>query len=242
LGLINDKPFESRKEAAYVLKIHSSTINKYIDTNKFYLKNNNYFYFSSKLLTEEDKLRLQNLLNLQKLIAPTTVRGVKESITHKIIYVYDANLRLINNQPFPSVVGENGVRDSLKIGRLTIKKYIDTNKPYLKNNQYFYFSSKLLTEEEKLRLYNTNVLDYVKTIHSVPNDWVWQSKNVWVYRKDTNDKFVPYNNEEPTFKSHRTAAAETGCGRETIANKIQKGLTQKPVRGLYFFAEKQDTE
>ena len=44
LGLINDKPFESRKEAAYVLKIHSSTINKYIDTNKFYLKNNNYFY------------------------------------------------------------------------------------------------------------------------------------------------------------------------------------------------------
>jgi hypothetical protein len=239
LRLINDKPFESRKEVAHVFKIDRVTINKYLDTNKFYLKNKTYFYFSSILLTEEDKLRLQNLLNLQRLIGPP-FRGVNEAITHKLIYVYDANLRLINDKPFSSVVGKNGIKESLKIGRLTVKKYLDTNKPYLKNNHYFYFSSKLLTEKEKLSLYNTNVLDYVKTIHSVPN--YWQSKNVWVYRKDTNDKFVPYNSEEPTFKSHRTAAAETGCDRVTITNKIQKGLTQKPVRGLYFFAEKQETE
>jgi hypothetical protein len=238
LRLINDKPFKSKKEAEYGLKIHSSTINKYLDTNKFYLKNKKYFYFSSKLLTEEDKLRLQNLLNLQKLIVPTPLCGVKKAINRRLnlIYVYDTNLRLINNEPFPSLMGKYGLRDYLKIGRFIFNKYLDTNKPYLKNNQYFYFSSKLLTEKDRFRLYNTNWLDYVS------NDFLRQSKNVWVYRKNSNDKFVPYNTEEPTFKSHRTAAAETGCGRVTIANKIKEGLTQKPVRGLYFFAEKQETE
>jgi hypothetical protein len=158
LRLINDKPFKSKKEAEYGLKIHSSTINKYLDTNKFYLKNKKYFYFSSKLLTEEDKLRLQNLLNLQKLIVPTPLCGVKKAINRRLnlIYVYDTNLRLINNEPFPSLMGKYGLRDYLKIGRFIFNKYLDTNKPYLKNNQYFYFSSKLLTEKDRFRLYNTN--------------------------------------------------------------------------------------
>jgi len=65
LRLINDKPFASKKEASHLLKIHISTINKYLDTNKFYLKNNHYFYFSSKILKKEEMLRLQNLLKLQ---------------------------------------------------------------------------------------------------------------------------------------------------------------------------------
>jgi hypothetical protein len=238
LRLINDKPFASKKEASHLLKIHISTINKYLDTNKFYLKNNHYFYFSSKILKKEEMLRLQNLLKLQKLIVPVANDRYKQ----KLIYVYDANLRLINNEPFPSIDGKNGLRDYLKINRITIKKYLDTNKPYLKNNNFFYFSSKILTKKEKRICFETNLLDSVRTPHSSEKSSIWKPINVWIYRKNTNDKLVPYNNnnDEPTFTSIKTAAAEIGCDRGTISKNIRAGLNQKPLRGFYFFDEKQE--
>jgi group I intron endonuclease len=156
------------------------------------------------------------------------------------IYVYDSNLILINDKPFSS---KAEAILFLKISPATITKYIDKNIPYVKNNTYLYFSSKLLTEEEKLRCYETKLLDNQVVNETIPLSFRSQKKNtskkVWVYTKSISGELVPYNNDEPTFKSIRLAAKALNCGTSTIVIKLLAGKNQIPVRGLYFYNEKQ---
>lgn len=171
-NLANEKFFISKSIAARALNISITTITKFIDTNNCYSRLNKILYFSSKPLT--DKKTLINVLKLSK--------HKRQIRSHLKIYVYNANLRLINNKPFPSI--KNGITDSLKISTATVRRYIDTNKFYLdlKEKTYYYFSRKLLTEEDKIRLQNLNVLDFKG------NSKISNAKPVWVYRKSLNGK------------------------------------------------------
>jgi len=113
------------------------------------------------------------------------------------------------------------------------------NKSYFKNNNYLYFSSKLLTEEEKLKCYETKLLGNQVVNETLPIKKRNTSTKVWVYSKSISGELVTYNNDEPTFKSIRLAAKALNRGTSTIVIKLLAGENQKPVRGLYFYNEKQ---
>jgi group I intron endonuclease len=249
-----DDSLTTEKKKALLIPVEQVHINNYLPLKRDQLFN--FLYEAGSTLgyshTEATKVKIS--AGIRKSASNQKKRAISELAKTKFverlklfnekkkikIYVYDSNLILINDKPFSS---KAEAILFLKISPATITKYIDKNIPYFKNNTYLYFSSKLLTEEEKLRCYEIKLLDNQDVNETIPLSFKTQKKNtstkVWVYTKSISGELVPYNNDEPTFKSIRIAAKALNCGTSTIVIKLLAGKNQIPVRGLYFYNEKQ---
>lgn len=182
LDLVNNKPFNTIKEASLFIGSSRSTIINILDRNIAVSKG---FYCFTKELSETEKTELKT---------KGIIRNQISSLS-KTMWVYtrhNNNIILFNNKPFQS---QQEMLRILNLKRIrTINKYKDTGVNF---KGYYFFSKKLEPAEAELEKLKTNV-QYAKLNR--------KSMLVWAYKNNqliNNSPFLSMSSAGKELKLNR---------------------------------------
>jgi len=128
INLVNNKPFETIKDASIFIGTSRSTVINILDRHIAMSKG---FYCYSKPLSFEEKLELKNKGILRDSISSLSIS----------VWVYTSDLNLVNDEPFKS---QQEMLKTLNLKRVrTINKYKDTGICF---KVFYFFSEKPSSE------------------------------------------------------------------------------------------------